>query len=120
MNIFDGDKCNHLISKPKIMIYDCCRGRNIAQTMQNPYSTNLAIKKTRGAWNDEHYHKNSGFATIFANFTGDKVNDQECDGSLTRAIEQVFENPNQISTFSLRDLILGIRELTKRNARKRK
>ena len=115
MKIFDGDKCNTLINKPKIMIYDCCRGGNIAQTIKS-----VKPQKARGDddWYDEYYHKNSGFATIFANFTGDKVNDQKCGGSLTRSIEQVFENPNQISTFSLRDLILGIRELTKRKAGK--
>ena len=121
MKVFDGEKSSYLINKPKIMIYDCCRGKNIAQSIKdvNPIATNLVKpQKTRGDWYDEYYHKNSGFATIFANFTGDKVNDSEYGGCLTRAIEQVFEDPNQILTFPLRDLILGIRQLTKENAGK--
>ena len=124
IDIFDGEKCDQLRNKPKIMIYDSCRGNGIAETLiDKRYNDNTGMMnskppKTRGKteWYDERHHKNSGFATIFSNFAGDSINDSSIGGCMTRAIEQVFENPKDIDNYSLQDLIIPIRKVTKINA----
>ena len=124
INIFDGEQCVQLRNKPKIMIYDCCRGGKASQTFLNECeykenNQNEKMMKTKGNhWYDNMYHVNSGLATIFANFAGYAVNDTSVGGHLTRSIEKIFENPKLIQQESLRDLIVGIRDLTKISAGK--
>ena len=127
INVFDGEQCVQLRNKPKIMIYDCCRGKKASQTFLNEYEYKnnkefLESKKmmtTKGDhWYDNMCHVNSGLATIFANFGGYAVNDTCVGGHLTRSIEKIFENPKLIEEESLRDLIVGIRDLTKISAGK--
>ena len=123
VDIFDGKNCVQLRNKPKIMILDCCRGKNVAQLQavdnnNNDNNTINHIPKLRGneLWYDNMHHVNSGLATIFSNFSGYGINDFDNGGCLTRAIETIFQNPNLIKNQSLRDLIVIIRHLTKRYA----
>ena len=125
VDTFDGKECVQLRNKPKIMIYDCCRGGNVSQTystVNNNDNNNTKVQKTRGnesdAWYNNMHHVNSGFATIFSNPVGYSVNDTALGGNLTRAISTVFKDPKSIEQESLRDLIIDIRKLTKINAGK--
>ena len=120
INTFDGKHCVSLRNKPKIMIYDCCRGSGIGQTYsekEQEKEKEKAKPKTRGNqnnnWYDNMHHVNSGLATIFSNFAGYSINDSEYGGCLTRAIEETFKDPKLIEKSSLHDLIFGIRQLTK-------
>ena len=119
IDIFDGKQCVQLRNTPKVMIYDCCRGNGVAQSYKDEINANKVEQKTRGngaSWYDDMNHVNSGLATIFSNFSGYSVNDSSLGGHLTRAIEDIFQDPKLIEKESLRDLVLGIRKLTKISA----
>ena len=119
MNIFSGEECIHLRGKPKIAIFDCCRGKDISQTYQveekDDEKENTHMK-LRGNWYDSMSHSHADMAIIFSNFEGFVVNDSDYGGCLTRAIEKVFEKPELIQSLSLHDLIFDIRKQTKINA----
>ena len=110
--IFDGKQCKTLRNKPKIMIFDSCRGNEIGLTDEIP--TNMTSKGKE--WAIKKSHKKSGYATIFSTVEDEGVNDSKYGGCLTRAIKEVFKNPQKISTYSLRRLILPIRRKTKINS----
>ena len=68
--IFNGENCIRLISKPKLMVFDCCRGNDLSSAVD------LDIANTKGApWVDEKFHVDSGIATIFGNTMNYRVVD---------------------------------------------
>ena len=115
--IFNGEQCVLLRNKPKIMIFDSCRGSEISGTY-NVYfeAKEQAVTKgpnTAHEWIDSKFHANSGLATIFSNFEDYSINDSDYGGCLTRAIFKLFSNPQSVAGHSLRDLIIAIRRQTK-------
>ena len=116
---FDAQQCLQLRNKPKIMIYDCCRGDNISQTYPVPRSV---IEKTRGVTNnncyDAEHHVNSGLAIIFSNFSGYAINDPTNGGYLTCAIEKTFKDDKLIANSDLTKLVRQIRRKTKTSSGK--
>ena len=130
ISTFDGKSCVHLRDKPKVFIFDCCRGNDIAETYDVNKKKDKAIVRghannndndnnnSNNQWADVMYHKNSGFAMIFANFENYSINDSDHGGCLTTAVETTFGKPELIEQVNLRDLILVIRQQTKLNAGK--
>ena len=119
---FNGKQCISLRDKPKILIFDSCRGDFISGTYDVIAHTHAVTKgpnndQQKDKWIDSKYHSNSGLATIFGNFEDYSINDSEqYGGCLTRAIYKVFNNPRLIVNHSLRDLIVAIRRQTKINS----
>ena len=123
IKIFNGEHCIFLRNKPKIMIFDCCRGEGISETYEIKSDESSVIKKgpvtisSDHEWVDSKYHVNTGLATIFSNFEDFSISDSPTHGGcLTRSIVTVFKNPSSIVDYSLRELILGIRRQTKINS----
>ena len=111
---FNGTQCVLLRDKPKIMIFDSCRGRQVAGTYDvQPTVVTKGPNNPRNAWIDSKFHANAGLATIFSNFEDYSINDSDYGGCLTRAICKVFNNPQKIVNHSLRDLIVALRRQTK-------
>ena len=127
-NIFNNKECVFLRNKPKIAIYDCCRGSQTSTTYPATESDNYTMKSqpiTKGPntqknnWVNQRFHDNSGLAIIFSNFEDYTIADSsDFGGCLTRAIYKVFLNPKKIENISLRDLIISIHRQTKIHAGK--
>ena len=116
--IFNLQNCESLRKKPKLMIFDCCRGSEISSTISTSdcINNNNNSGKFRGAtdWVHEKFHVESGTATIFSNFETYVIMESPMyGGCLTRAIETVFKHPKLIEKYSLRKLIVAIRRQTK-------
>ena len=108
--IFDSENCMVLTSKPKVMIFDCCRGNGISDAVDLDRNNT----KGGGEWVNEQFHVDSGIATIFGNTMSYSVmDDTKRGGCLTRAIEVVFKAPQLIEKYNLRTLIMAIRRQTK-------
>ena len=96
IEVFNGKHCVHLRNKPKIMIFDCCRGSDTSATYEYEYeikadeNDNVHQKgpnNPRNKWIDSKYHINSGFATIFSNYEDFSITDSATHGGcLTRSI----------------------------------
>lgn len=121
LKIFSGQNCVWLRDKPKIMIYDCCRGSAVAPTYidtnemkSNENNARLKGNSPNPAWMATNYHEYSGFGLIFANFINFSINDSDYGSCLSRAICTVFSNPNQIRNETLQNLIVDIRRETKK------
>ena len=90
---FTGNQILSLTKKPKIFIYDCCRGNNYSYVCDNVY------KSTHNQPN-QRLNKDSNFIKIHATTTGHKVSDRKKQGSfLTQSIEKIFfPKPNIVIT----------------------
>ena len=120
-SIFDGKECVHLRDKPKILVLDCCRGKDITDSHKAQINT---VKHRGKVINKQHewihhlFHPSSGFATIYANCENYAVHDSQNGGNLMRSISKVFSKPELIENYSLRELIIAIRRQTKISAGK--
>ena len=121
IEIFNGKNCVYLRNKPKILIFDCCRGYDISQTYEiksnDDNNTLKGPNNPRNEWINRKYHINSGLATIFSNFEDFSISDSDTHGGcLTRSICKIFENPSKACKYSLRELMIGVRRQTKINS----
>ena len=121
IEVFNGKNCIFLRNKPKIMIFDCCRGLQFAQSYEFKSNNNQdgktatlkGPKNPKNSWINREYHANSGLAIIYGNPINYSIADSDYGGCLTRSICKLFEKPKDISKYSLRDLIIAIRRQTK-------
>ena len=122
IDVFNGKHCVHLRGKPKIAIFDCCCGNDVAESYQvkDDEKQNDALYKLRGRSEDpdKFNHSHSDIGIIFGNYPGFVIQESQHGGCLTRAIYKIFQTPKLIDNQSLRDLIIDIRKQTKINAGK--
>ena len=130
IEIFNNKECIVLRNKPKIMIFDCCRGSQICETYDAKMESDDNINKSNNVlkglnnkyneWINHKFHKNSNLAIIFGNFEDYSISDSDYGGHLTRSIVKVFENPKEIinHNYSLQKLIIAIRKQTKMHSGK--
>ena len=115
ISIFSGQSCKHLLDKPIIMIFDCCRGSHVEPGIKYSGNYNVPVDKNENTADSEpilkgikQYHPTSGFELIFSNWEGQPVVDTVNGGYLTTAIGKVFCDPKKIQNKSFSNLIKNV------------
>ena len=134
VSMFSGNSCKHLLDKPIIMIFDCCRGSHVEPGMLHKHKYGKHISSLNSiAMGNEHvslqlqhgrdydcdnygydmpvfrgpkqYHPNAGIEMIFSNWEGQAIVDTNKGGYLTTAIRDIFLDPNEIKNIHFADLM---------------
>ena len=107
---FNGIQMKSFIKKPKIFIYDCCRGNNNSYVIENVNlnennnnnncNERIVYKTSNVNQPNDDLHKDSNVIKIYATTKGHKTADRSKKGShLTESIEKIFFKPkNQNDT----------------------
>ena len=93
-NYFNGLQVFKLKENPKIFIYDCCRGRERSNLIEN---RNIVYKSGLNTTNNPGLtHKDNNYTKIYATTKEHKVSDRPKLGSfLTQSIAKIFLTQNE-------------------------
>jgi hypothetical protein len=85
LQYFNSMNAHTMVGKPKIFMFDCCRGGN------DPFAKSVPPRTHRGVYEQTQFHPDDGMSVLYATTTGYVALDEKEGGTLIRSVFEVFE-----------------------------